>query len=107
MFRYLSNGGTFQYSDDEERLAASSSDFTAWAETAKPPAALGGGSPFHFVCECFFMTAGVLHIGAAQLIDGLQNSQREYEHLLQQGPLARQDIVHSFASLYCAVLRCQ
>ena len=50
------------------------------------------------------MTAGVLHIGAAQLIDGLQNSQREYEHLLQQGPLARQDIVSLFVSLCNAVL---
>lgn len=91
--RYLANGGTFCYSNDEERLAASSSDFAPWAERAKPPVPADGGSPFHFVCETFFMTAAVLHVGAGQLIESMQTSQREYEHLLQQGPLARQDLV--------------
>ena len=93
MYRYLANGGIFRYSDDEERLAASTSEFVLWAERERPPAAADGGSPFHFVCECFFMTAATLHVGAGQLIESMQTSQREYEHLLQQGPLARQDLV--------------
>lgn len=98
MGRYLANGGTFRYSEDEERLAASTSDFAPWAQRAGPPAAADGASPFHFVCECFFMTAATLHVGAGQLIESMQTSQREYEHLLQQGPLARQDIVRFFFS---------
>lgn len=102
MRRYLANGGTFRYNDDEERLAASSSDFVAWAARAGPQAAAEEGTTFHFVCECFFMTAATLHMGAAQVIESMQTSQREYEHLLQQGPLARQDIVRPSASTVAA-----
>jgi Ubiquitin elongating factor core len=96
--RYLANGGTFTYSEDEERLAASPSDYKSWVERIQAPAAADGSSPFHFVCECFFMTAAVLHVGVRQLIASMQNARQEYELVLQQGPLARQDIVRAFFS---------
>jgi hypothetical protein len=59
------------------------------------------------VCECFFMTAAVLHSGVKQLIESMHTAQREYELVLQQGPLARQETVRRlscslpFSSLFC------
>ncbi len=35
---------------------------------------------YHFICECFFMTAKSLHLGVVKLVNDMQGIGREIQH---------------------------
>eukprot|EP00892_Ulva_mutabilis_P009456 jgi/Ulvmu1/6883/UM031_0088.1 len=91
---YLRNTGLLQYDEGEARLAATAQDFKQWVGSQPAPSvAEGGPQPFHFITECFFMTAYSLHLGVVKLVDKAKElgpPLRMLERLSRTGdPLAR------------------
>lgn len=89
IFRYLKNAGLLQYDAGELRLAATPQEFKQWA--GEP--ATGQPQQFHFITECFFMTAYSLHLGVVKLVGKVKElgpGLRMLERLSRTGdPLAR------------------
>jgi len=57
----------------ETRLAMNAEEETAWRERvlSSLSSSTSAGSPpeFHFICECFFMTAKALHLGVVKIMN--------------------------------------
>lgn len=60
---------------DETRLAADSDAVSKWSETFPP------NINYHFICECFFLTARALHLGVKKSLDNSKNLNRSIDHL--------------------------
>jgi hypothetical protein len=74
--RYVASSPQIDYSA-ELRLAASVADGASY----KPPGASG---PFHFITECFFLTAHGVHVGLARMCEQLKIEGRAYSEASSQ-----------------------
>lgn len=82
----------------ETRLAADSEAITNWVASwnttgtdSGPTIGIGTGGKiqYHFICECFFMTARALHLGIRKSIDNLRSMSRNINHLDEDIEAAR------------------
>lgn len=89
----------------DAKLAASRQEEDAWVKQQQETAANSSSTPdvsrpstpadgaYHFICECFFMTAKALHLGIIKMIDditdgGIYWSQIRLSDALQQAEAA-------------------
>ncbi len=83
-FSYIQPGylaaGRLTLPDDDTRMAATAAEASAWAAAAS--AAAPPGHAWHFVCECFWLTARAMHLGVikafSELNETLQERNREH-----------------------------
>lgn len=74
--RYASDPGARGHCALEDtRLAATSEAVTAWITGA-----VDGDHKYHFICECFFLTASALRLGFAKALDNCQSIARSARH---------------------------
>jgi ubiquitin conjugation factor E4 B len=77
----------------ETRLAADSEAVSNWVASwsSGTTTTTGDGEKikYHFICECFFMTARSLHLGIRKSIDNLRTMSRNLNHLNEDIEAAR------------------
>lgn len=72
-FSYLQPGyvacSRLRAGGEDTRMAATASEAADWAagvEASMAPGGAGGAWPWHFVCECFFLTSRAMHLGVVR-----------------------------------------
>ncbi|UPR03194.1 ubiquitin conjugation factor E4 [Chloropicon primus] len=88
---------------EDTRCAASLEEYNKWLGGREKVEGDGGGYPYHFICDCFFMTAKVMHLGFMKSVRDFLDNMKElsrHQHMLrrlqstqaawQSGPYRRQ-----------------
>ena len=76
---YVLNNDRLSF-QDETRLAMASSEAEELQKKGTGEQS-GHPPPYHFICECFFMTLKALHLGTVKLINGLGNLMRHIRNI--------------------------
>lgn len=89
--------GSRKYTDGENRLlqsqeATSSGSGASGSSNAKP-ASSGDKPKYPFICECFFMTARVLHLGLLKAFSDFKHLVQVIIHALH---MSRHKMPHSY-----------
>jgi ubiquitin conjugation factor E4 B len=91
-FNYLFKGGRISDTFKEDtRCAASLEELNQWLAknnmAAEKEGGGGGADPYHFICNCFFMTSKVLHLGFMKSVRDFLDNMKElsrHQHSLRQ-----------------------
>ncbi|GAX74152.1 hypothetical protein CEUSTIGMA_g1601.t1 [Chlamydomonas eustigma] len=84
--RFVTMNSRLSFTSDT-KLAMSEQEEASWREAvqsasgaASTTGSLSTGPEYHFICECFFLTAKALHLGVVKIANDFQNLGRSIHH---------------------------
>ncbi|KAK9806446.1 hypothetical protein WJX73_007867 [Symbiochloris irregularis] len=88
--RYVVSNPRISFAE-ETRLNADADEQAALAERMQSGAEAGAAPQYHFICECFFITAKGLHLGLLRIISACYEAVQKFHHL--EGHMREMDAV--------------
>jgi ubiquitin conjugation factor E4 B len=84
--KYISDSRSRGYAfEDDTRLGMSEGELQAWSQEAVLP---NDPTAYHFICECFFLTANALRLGVFKAMDNVKNMMRSAREWDREANLA-------------------